>query len=154
LKEALMNSKGFTLIELLTVIAIIGILAMIGIPGYTNLQNLRLLEEQFYAENSAYTISMGTQAKDKPGNVADIQNGVPAGGGAAVPTNALPGFKPGNGLSYSYCIVQNVQITNASTNPPQTGAQTPCFVAYAYGNGTSRVNGDVFAIDCNNNRNF
>jgi len=33
-------------------------------------------------------------------------------------------------------------------------AQTPCFVAIATGAAGSRVAGDVFAIDCNNVRNF
>jgi prepilin-type N-terminal cleavage/methylation domain-containing protein len=150
-----MNKKGVTLIELLIVIGIIGILAMIALPAYigqqknatrteaySNLQNLRLLEEQFYAENARYTVSLGTCAKDNPGNVLQIQQG----GAAADPTNALPGFKPGSGLSYSYCIQQNIKL--------DVTAQTPCFRASAYGNTGSRVNNDVFRIDCNNDRNF
>ncbi|MBE0428206.1 MAG: hypothetical protein IBX72_16420 [Nitrospirae bacterium] len=35
-----------------------------------------------------------------------------------------------------------------------TVAQTPCFIATATGVAGTRVAGDVFAIDCNNNRNF
>ena len=48
---------------------------MVGIPAYigqqksatrseayTNLQNLRLLEEQFFADNGVYTTDMGTAA--------------------------------------------------------------------------------------------
>ena len=158
-----MDKKGFTLIELLIVIAIIGVLAAVAIPAYigqqkraerseasSNLESLRLLEEQFFAENGRYTISLGTSAKDNPGNIAIIRSG------NGDPANALRGFRPGDGatLSFSYWIVQNVQITNAAANPPTTAALTPCFVAFAAGNSGKRVNGDVFAIDCNNIRNW
>ena len=143
-----MDKKGVTLIELIIVVAIIGILAMIAVPSYlgqqkraarteaySNLQNLRLLEEQYFAENGAYTASAA--------NVAAIQA-------------LLPGFRPGTGLSFDYAITQNVALTPPVAVPygGATVAQTPCFIATAAGVAGSRVAGDVFAIDCNNNRNF
>jgi prepilin-type N-terminal cleavage/methylation domain-containing protein len=141
-----MDKKGITLIELIIVVAIIAILAMIGVPAYigqqkravrteafTNLETLRLLEEQFFAENGQYTGNLGTCGKDNPGNIATIQT-------------VLPGFKPGSSLSFSYCIEQNIDLNGNTLNP--------CFRASAFGNSGTRVDGDVFRIDCNNNKNF
>ncbi len=69
------NKNGFTLIELLLVIAILAILAAIAIPTYlgertkaarteaqTNLTSLRLILEQYYAENGCYYKSGGNCA--------------------------------------------------------------------------------------------
>jgi prepilin-type N-terminal cleavage/methylation domain-containing protein len=135
-----MNTRdeiGFTLIELLIVIAVIGILSAIAIPAYigvqtraarseakANLQSLRLLEEQYFAENGNYTA-----------NLADI---------TAI-KSVLPGFKPGNeaDLRFTYKVDQNVTITSALT---------PCFRATATGKTGTNVAGEEFKIDCNNNR--
>jgi prepilin-type N-terminal cleavage/methylation domain-containing protein len=164
-----MNKKGFTLIELLIVVAIIGILAIIAIPAYvgqqtraarseafSNLQNLQLLEAQYFADQGTYTPSLGTTGANQPNNVNTIQTG------AGVPANGLPGFQPGPGLSYSYAIINNtgqglptpVPLPYDGTLAALPSATTPCFIATATGNTGSRVSSDEFAIDCNNNRNF
>jgi len=143
-----MNKKGFTLTELLIVLAIISILAMISVPAYvgqqkratrteaySNLETLRLVEEQFFAENGAYTAS---------------------GADVAAIRALLPGFRPGTDLNFSYAITQDVTLVPPAAVPYDgaTAAQNPCFVATATGSAGTRVAGDVFAIDCNNNRNF
>ncbi len=137
-KQTTKNNKGFTLIELLVVISILSILSAVAVTSYvgttlkaarseayTNLEALRLLEEQFYAENAAYTPSRA--------NTLAIQTD-------------LPTFQPGNGASFTYSITQNVDFIGA--------ALTPCFRATATGIAGTRVAGNVFDIDCNNNRTF
>jgi prepilin-type N-terminal cleavage/methylation domain-containing protein len=156
-----MCKRGFTLIELLVVIAVVGILATIAVTSYvgvqkkaarseaySNLESLRLLEEQVFAENAVYFPDPARGHANPTVGAANIQA-------------IMPGFRPGGnptappdfGLSFIYQIQQNVQIT--AINPLATEASpNPCFVATATGVAGTRVAGDVFAIDCNNNRNF
>jgi prepilin-type N-terminal cleavage/methylation domain-containing protein len=135
------GNKGFTLTELLVVMAILSILGTVAVTSYigstlkaarteaySNLESLRMFQEQRFAERGAYT-----------GNLADF-----------------PGFTPGAGAQYTYALFPG----NALSPPvavPYNGppvAQADCFVATADGRNGSRVADDVFAIDCNNNKNF
>ena len=161
------NKNGFTLIELLITVAIIGILATAATTAYigtlkksarseaySNLESLRLLEEQFFAENACYQTLVAGAC---PGNNNNFT-------GASVIQALLPGFRPGGnptqlpdfGLSFQYEIRQNTRITNINGttvgNPPTIASTLPnfCFTAVAIGRANTRVTNDFFAIDCNN----
>lgn len=159
------RGDGFTLIELLIVVAVIAILgivattAYVGVAkkaarseAYSNLESLRLLEEQFFAEHGRYTADLGVAgntAAIRDANLAVIQD---TANDADI--DELPGFRPGEGTNFSYRIIQNNQLNTPVTNPPTWAPSPVCFVATATGIAGSRVAGDVFAIDCRNNRNF
>jgi len=161
------NNKGLTLLELIIAIAIVFILVAIAVPAYlgqqkraarteafTNLEALRLLEEQFFSENARYTINLGAAGDTvavRDANVNDIQD-TPN----AHPPDALRGFRPGTGSNFSVRTIQNQGLTTPVAAPwgGAQAAQNPCFIAVATGITGTRVAGDVFAIDCNNNKNF
>ena len=58
----------------------------------------------------------------------------------------FPGFQPGPNPRFSYCIELDVNLAGAAT--------ANCFRAQAFGNAGTRVNNEIYAIDCTNAKNY
>jgi prepilin-type N-terminal cleavage/methylation domain-containing protein len=161
--DAMKNNKGVTLVELLIVITIIGLLAAVGIPTYVGMQDrgarteglakleeLRLLQEQYYAENGQY-------APQNPGKNASLTWTYKATPGTldSGVEDVLPGFQPGGcnksvdsncsspfGLEFIY------SITSQDTDGDGLADQ---FVATAQGAGKKIDSCEIYTKDWQNN---
>jgi prepilin-type N-terminal cleavage/methylation domain-containing protein len=178
------NKSGFTLIELLIVVSIIGILTIAAVTAYTgvqlkaarseaytNLEMIRLLQEQLFADSGCYgpLVGPGCPTVDRTYSCLFNDNdNCTLGPLEIAESDMLPRFRPGPGRRFDYTIqvvtgrglplaapALTVPYDGATVNFPAPDDTKPCFIATATGAvGNVLDKHDVFAIDCNNNRNF
>ena len=125
--KTIKQNKGFTLIELLVVVSVIAILGTVAVTAYVG-TTLKASRSEAYSNLSAMKMFQDSFFAER-GRYSGVQAD-------------FPGFRPwqaGVFTEYTYTI---------------TAAPNTCFLATATGVPGTRVAGDVFAIDCNDIRNF
>jgi type IV pilus assembly protein PilE len=134
---------GFTLTEVLITLAILAVLAVIAYPMYTgymsgskrteaktNLQALRLLIEQYYAENSKYCPDAAGACSNKSYTYTeDASGGVLTRTINPVDGTYLTGFKPKgaastNAVLYDYTIALTSNTAYTITASPAAVARS------------------------------
>jgi type IV pilus assembly protein PilE len=134
------ENRGFSLTEVLITIAIVAILGAIAVPVYngyisgskrneakTNLHSLKLLLEQYYADNGQYCKKGDEPCNNKTYGYQENDTGTPSS--ETIKTGYLTDFKP-KGATASKAVLYDYSISITTTTytitaSPASGRPAP-----------------------------